>query len=71
MARRLVLPDRQCPDCAPHGNRFMKHVRTETERTRVRYSGTTDTIEHIAFFRCLNCGTTRTEIFDPQNPPRD
>jgi hypothetical protein len=47
----------------------MKHVRTETEP--VRRSAVVERIEYIAFFRCMRCGLVRTEVFDPQNPPRE
>ena len=66
---RLILPDRDCPECSPSGNRFMQHVRTETEP--VRRSGHTERVEYIAFFRCLRCGIVMSEVFDPQNPPRE
>ena len=66
---RLILPDRDCSQCVPPGNRLMQHVRTETER--VRRSGRTERVEYIAFFRCLRCGIVQTEVFDPQNPPRE
>ena len=62
MARRLT--DRECPDCQPTGNRFMKHVRTESEPKWGRLSGSPEGFEHIAFFRCINCGTVRTHVLE-------
>jgi len=66
---RLVLPDRAIAECSPPDNRFMKHVRTETDR--IRRSGAIERVEYIAFFRCIRCGLMESEVFDPQNPPRE
>src|SRR5262245_45735011 len=67
---RLQLPDRECTECQPAGNRFMKHVRTESEPKRARPSGAVERFDYIAFFRCLNCGTVRTELFHADNAER-
>jgi hypothetical protein len=65
---RYHLPDRECLDCQPAGNRFMKHVRTESERKRVERSG--GTLEITAYYRCIHCGRVSAELIDPSDPRR-
>ena len=57
------LPDEECYEC-PEGNRFLRHVKTELERTPIL--GPHEDFDHIAIFRCVRCGHMKREAFDPK-----
>ena len=64
MAHHLKLPDIECFGCEPGGNRFMKHV--DTESRRVQQVGPGEEFDTIAVFRCSkNRLHVRREAFDP------
>jgi hypothetical protein len=62
MPPRPQLPDQECFDCQPEGNRFMKHIDTLKE-PRI---GAVAEHDFIAVFQCSKVGSHRTrEVFEP------
>lgn len=62
------LANQECFECPEHGNRNLRHVRTNVERDPLMGAANPE-ITHVAVYRCtVNPHHGKREAFDPKNP---